>query len=120
MRGRPARAPGSASPNAPLDSEPTPATHEKYFGKVFRNAERGIRPFDMDRYRLVFPELWADFLRLHFRGDPLYVATFFGVTTRTAENWLEGKGRATGDRVAIIAAMDPAGFAAAFAPDRAA
>jgi len=47
------------------------------------------RPFDLHRYRVVFPDRWAAFLRAHFR-DQMHVAYMFGVSDRTARNWWEG------------------------------
>lgn len=47
------------------------------------------RRFDLHRYRVVFPDRWASFLRSHFR-DHVHVAFVFGVSERTARNWFEG------------------------------
>lgn len=49
--------------------------------------EKFFRPFDMHGYRRRFPELWAGFLRAHFR-DAQHIAFMFSVTDRTAQNWL--------------------------------
>ena len=46
-------------------------------------------PFDLHRYRVVFPDRWASFLKAHFR-DHIHVAFVFGVSERTARNWWEG------------------------------
>lgn len=55
------------------------------------------RPFDMDRFRTVFPDIWADFLRSHFR-DKEHIAYFFDTDERTARNWLSGLNAPTGPR----------------------
>jgi len=70
---------------------------------------------DPYRMRVEFPELWARYLREspQFRGDPALVQRHFAVTFQAALNWLEARGRATGDKVAQAAAEDPEGFAAA-------
>jgi len=47
------------------------------------------QPFDLHRYRVVFPDRWASFLRGHFR-DHMHVAYVFGVSDRTARNWWDG------------------------------
>ena len=46
-------------------------------------------PFDMHRFRTVFPGRWADFLRAHFR-DARHVAFAFDVDDKTARNWIAG------------------------------
>ena len=55
------------------------------------------RPFDMDGFRRVFPDRWADFLRAHFR-DARHVAYTFSVDDKTARNWLAGM---TGPRAEV-------------------
>jgi len=55
------------------------------------SSEKFFRPFDMHGYRRKFPDLWAAFLTAHFR-DAQHVAFMFGVTERTAQNWLHGIG----------------------------
>lgn len=47
------------------------------------------RPFDLHRYRVLFPDRWAAFLHSHFR-DHIHVAFIFGVSERAARNWWEG------------------------------
>ena len=47
------------------------------------------RPFDLHRYRVVFPDRWSAFLRAHFR-DHIHAAFMFGVSERCARNWWEG------------------------------
>ena len=47
------------------------------------------RPFDLHRYRVIFPDRWASFLKQHFR-DHVHAAFVFGVSERTARNWWEG------------------------------
>ena len=46
-------------------------------------------PFDLHRYRVVFPDRWSSFLRAHFR-DHMHVAYVFGVSDRTSRNWWDG------------------------------
>ena len=124
---RPRALPQSARPRVGGESpaDGSRAVAEKSFRKDFPHAAHSAllgRRFDMDRYRAVFPERFAEMLRDHpqFGGDPARIALFFDVTPRTAENWLAGHGRATGDRVALIAAWDPEGFAGRFGPELAA
>ncbi len=47
-------------------------------------------PADLHGIRRCFPDLWADFLRAHFRNHQ-HVAVFFGVDERTARDWLSGR-----------------------------
>lgn len=92
-------------------------------GKSFPYAAHEMllsRAFDPLHYKTVFPDRWAAFLRAHWNGDVLAIAVFFDVTTRTAENWLNGHGRATGDKVALAALAEPDSFATHFRPERAA
>jgi len=49
----------------------------------------GARPFDLHRYRVLFPDRWMVFLHRNFR-NPVHVAFMFGVSDRTARNWWEG------------------------------
>ena len=49
------------------------------------------QPFDLHRYRVVFPDRWMEFLHGHFR-DPVHVAFMFGVSERAARKWWEGVG----------------------------
>lgn len=58
-------------------------------------------PFDMMRFKAVFPHRWADFLRAHFQSST-HVAFFFGVDDRTARHWLDGTTAPSG-AVAIVA-----------------
>lgn len=66
--------------------------------------------FDPDRMRFEFPDLWADYLRAHFR-NPEAVSVAFGVTFQTACNWWNATHRPSGDKVALAALRDPEGFA---------
>lgn len=93
------------------------------FPKTFPHADHSAllgRAFNADQYRTMFPDQWSGFLKAHFRGDPALIAVFFDVTPRTAENWLTGISRPTGDRVALAATADPAAFAAHIGPSIAA
>ncbi|MAN99929.1 hypothetical protein [uncultured Roseovarius sp.] len=74
------------------------------------------RPVDLAGFARAFP----DRARAYFRGTGLSaaeIAVAYGVTERTACNWLEGVTRPTGDKVAVIAVVDPEGFARHLAPD---
>lgn len=64
------------------------------------------KPFDMDRFRTVFPNIWADFLRRHFR-DKEHVAYFFDVDERCARNWLSGLNAPTGPRAVAAVLQFP-------------
>lgn len=59
------------------------------------------RPFDMMRFKAVFPTRWASFLRAHFQNST-HVAFFFGCDDRTARHWLDGTTAPSGP-VAIVA-----------------
>lgn len=63
-----------------VNAEPQEASSEIFF-----------RPFDMHGLRRALPDTWADFLKSHFR-DAQHVAFMFGVTERTATNWLNRVG----------------------------
>ena len=69
----------SPSPLTKVNAEPADKSSGKFAGV----------PFDMHRFRAVFPHRWADFLRQHFQSST-HVAAFFGVDDRTARHWLEG------------------------------
>lgn len=69
--------------------------------------------FDPHRFRAVFPDRWAGFLRAHHR-NPEEVAYCYDVTFRTAMNWWDGVVRPTGDKVALAAICFPADFQACF------
>ena len=64
------------------------------------------KPFDMDRFRAVFPDIWADFLRRHFR-DKEHIAYFFDTDERTARNWLSGLNAPTGPRAVAAVLQFP-------------
>lgn len=69
----------------------------------------GGRPIDPLRYKVLFPDRWSAFLRAHHRNVE-EVAVFYDVTFRCATNWWEGAHRPSGDKVAIAATTNPAGF----------
>ena len=71
------------------------------------------RPVDPYRFKALFPDQWAAFLRAHHRR-PEEVAVFYGVTFKTAENWWHGVTAGTGASVALAALSDPEGFTAHF------
>lgn len=73
------------------------------------------RPVDLHGFARAFP----DRARAYFRATgmtPAQIAVAFSVSERTAMNWLEGVSRPTGDKVALIAVVDPEGFARHLAP----
>lgn len=81
-------------------------SYEKFF--------RG-RPVDVAAFQRAFPER----ARAYFRATGLSaaeIAFVYSVDQRTAMNWLEGVTRPTGDKVALIAVLDPDGFARHLAP----
>lgn len=47
-------------------------------------------PFDMHRYRTLFPDKWSAFLRSHFRSA-YQVGLFFDVDSKTSRDWWHGK-----------------------------
>lgn len=47
-------------------------------------------PFDMHRYRTVFPQLWMRFLHQQFRSA-YHAQMFFCVDSKTARDWWHGK-----------------------------
>lgn len=67
-------------------------------------------PFDMMRFKTVFPHLWADFLRAHFQSS-VHVALFFGVDDRTARHWLEGTTAPCGATAILAVARIPGALA---------
>lgn len=64
------------------------------------------KPFDMDRFRTIFPEIWSEFLRRHFR-DKEHIAFFFDTDERTARNWLAGLNAPTGPRAVAAVLQFP-------------
>lgn len=74
------------------------------------------RAVDLHGYARAFPDRAAAYFRATGLS-PCQIAVVFGVTERTAMNWLEGITRPTGDKVALIAVTDPDGFARHLAPD---
>ncbi len=57
-------------------------------GVSFGELSGGL-PFDMMRFRAVFPDRWRGFLRAHFQ-NPVHVAYFYSIDEKTARNWWEG------------------------------
>lgn len=90
-------------------SLPKEFPHEAHDAVLGRGDVPGARRADPYAYRRVFPDRWAAFLRSNFRNS-VEVAAFFDVTHRTAENWMNGTGRATGDKVALAALSFPQAF----------
>ena len=78
-----------------------------------KNSALGGRPVDPYRFKALFPDQWAAFLRAHHRR-PEEVAVFYGVTFKTAENWWHGVTAGTGASVAQAALAHPDGFVAHF------
>lgn len=84
--------------------------------EMFFQGGAHVRRFDLHGFTRAFPDRAA----AYFRGSGMtapQIAVAFGVTERTAVNWLEGVTRPTGDKVALIAVADPEGFARHLAPD---
>lgn len=94
-------------------SNPEPMTRHQDGGIAVQKSQTKV--FDPYRYRAEFPDLWAGYLRAHFRS-PEAVAAAFDVRFQTALNWWQGAHRPSGDKVALAALADPAGFAAAMTP----
>jgi len=72
-------------------------------------ARQSARRFDLHAFQRCFPDRAA----AYFRGTGLSaeaLAVAFGVSARTASNWLEGTVAPRGDKVAVIALRDPEGF----------
>jgi DNA-binding transcriptional regulator YiaG len=68
---------------------------------------------DLHAYQRTFPDRAA----AYFRGTGLnapQLAVAFGVSERTAQNWLEGLVAPRGPAIAVIATRDPKGFARHF------
>lgn len=70
----------------------------------------GERPFDLHRFRVVFPEKWQAFLKAHFRSTA-EIACFFEVDDRTAKNWVEGCTKPTAPSALIAVARIPGALA---------
>lgn len=64
------------------------------------------RAVDLHRFRTVFPNRWAKLLRTHFRSL-LEVQVFFGVSERTARDWLSGTTGPAGAFVVIACQAIP-------------
>jgi len=67
-------------------------------------AGRFSRPFDMHRYRTVFPGRWAGFLKAHF-PDVITVAWAFSVDEKTARHWWNGTNAPSG-AIAVAACAE--------------
>lgn len=68
------------------------------------------RPFDLHRFRVVFPERWQAFLKAHFRSTA-EIASFFDVDDKTARNWVEGCTKPTAPTAIIAIACIPGALA---------
>jgi hypothetical protein len=58
------------------------------------------KPFDLHRYRALFPDQWSQLIHRHF-SSTVEVAYFFSVDEKTARNWWEGVTGPSGHAVAI-------------------
>jgi len=56
---------------------------------------------DARKFRAFFSPRWAAFLRANFQSSE-HIALVFGVTARTADNWLAGTSRPYGDTIALF------------------
>jgi len=68
------------------------------------------RPFDLHRFRAMFPTRWAAFLKAHFRSTA-EIAAFFDVDDKTARNWVEGSTKPTAPTALIAVARIPGAMA---------
>lgn len=93
----------------------SPEQEGRSLGNQFagKNSALDGRPVDPYRFKALFPDQWAAFLRAHHRR-PEEVAVFYGVTFKTAENWWHGVTAGTGASVAQAALAHPEAFAAHF------
>lgn len=88
-----------------------------YAGTIHAGQSAGAfsgRPFDLHRFRVVFPDRWSAFLARHFRG-PAHVAVFFDVDEKTARNWLSGLTGPSGFAVGVAMRCIPDASAELFA-----
>lgn len=81
------------------------------FAEFMVNAEPvaescGEFPFDMHRFRTVFPDRWAALLKAHFR-DIRHISFFFDVSERTARDWLNGVSAPAGPFAVVACARIP-------------
>ncbi len=56
---------------------------------------------DARKFRVHFATRWAAFLRDNFQTSE-HIGMVFGVTARTADNWLAGTNRPSGDTIALF------------------
>lgn len=75
------------------------------------------RPFDLHRFRVVFPDRFAALLRAHFR-DAVHIAYVLGVTERTARGWLDGINAPNGPTAVLAVATIPGAVAFLMGDDR--
>ena len=66
----------------------------------------------------MFPDTAAKYFRSTGLSAP-EIAVAFGVSTRTAENWINGVVAPAGNKVALIALRDPEGFTKHFGEEAA-
>lgn len=74
--------------------------------KTYLGVRDGVDPHEL---RARMPKLWAQYLRERF-SCPAVIAASFQVSEQTAYNWLDHRGRPTGDKVLLAMCADP-GFA---------
>lgn len=63
-------------------------------------------PVDLDARLRMFPDLWPQFLRAHFRSAT-EVAVFFDITERAARKWWEGDATPRGAQIIRLEAVRP-------------
>ena len=68
-----------------------------------------VAKFDLYGWQRRFPERAAAYFRASGMTAP-QIAVAFGVTERTAMNWLEGYAVPRGAQIALVAVRDPEGF----------
>ncbi|EPX82078.1 hypothetical protein [Salipiger mucosus] len=84
----------------------------------FETFFKGGRRVDLHAWQRTYP----DRARAYFRASGMsaaQIAVVYGVTERTAMNWLEGVVGPKGDKIALIALRDRAGFERYFGEDAA-
>lgn len=69
------------------------------------------RPFDLWRYKVVFPERFAALLKVHFNNDAIAIAYSFGVSEKAAQAWLAGRNVPNGPTAVLAVATIPGAVA---------
>lgn len=72
--------------------------------------ELSARRVDLNRYRTVFPDRWAEFLKVNFPSN-IQAAAFFDRDEATIRNWKAGKNAPRAEEV-TLACHETAGLIA--------